>query len=113
MSVPFLPLQAGACTGVGGDYMGAIGDGSFIAGFLCPYIDVVGLLGFGLLVYSAIGTTIYIRTGSVVIPFVLLIMIGGPILSQVASIGVAVATVVILLVLGGVPLFLVRRYSEV
>lgn len=106
------PLQAQACTGVNGDYFGAIGDGSFVAGFLCPYIDVIGLLGFGLLIYGAMATMIFIRTGSVVIPFVLLIILGGPILAQVASIGIAVATVVILLVLGGVPLYLVRRYTQ-
>lgn len=84
----------------------------FLNAFACTYANVAGLLVVGLLVYGAISLSIYIRTGSVVIPFVLLLTTGGATLTQIATPGIAAATVVVLCTGAGAITFLYYRYSR-
>lgn len=84
----------------------------FIKAVTCTYADAAGLLATGLLVYGAVAGSIYIRTGSVIIPFGLLLLTGGATMSAVAGPGVAIATIVVLLVGGGVVAYLYHQYSR-
>lgn len=76
----------------------------FIEALACPYINSMGLVVFGTLMYGAVATSIYIRTGNVAIPTILLFLTGGVVLQQVAGPGVGIATLLVLLT---VPLALV------
>lgn len=106
-------LQAGvaACSEWGGDYTQALQEFAFGDALVCPFWDQIGQLATGLLVWGAIASAIYVKTGSVMIPYVLLLLLGGAVVSQIASIGVTMASIIILGVLGGVPTYFVYRYS--
>lgn len=83
-----------------------------IKAFSCTYANVVGMLVLGLVVYTAVALSIYIRTGSAVIPFVLLLVTGGATMSQVATPAVAAATVLILCTGAGAVTYLYYSYSR-
>jgi len=68
----------------------------FIKAFSCTYANSIGFLVFGLMVVGAIGTSIYIRTGSVAIPAMLVLLTGGASLSVAASPLVAMASIVVI-----------------
>lgn len=87
-------------------------DFEFIAAVTCPYADAVGLLVLGVFVGGAVAGSIYIRTGSVIIPFGLLMLTGGATMSAVAGVAVGLATVVALLVGGGVVTYVYYQYSR-
>jgi hypothetical protein len=92
-------------------YWDALRRFNFGDAFVCPFWDTVGQLATGLLVWGAISTAIYIVNGSIIIPYILLLLLGGVVLTQVASVGVTLAGVIILGVLGAVPTYFVWRYS--
>lgn len=87
-------------------------DFEFIPAVTCVYFETAGLLLTGLLVWSAVAGSIYIRTGSAIIPFILLLLTGGAIMATVASIGIALATVTVLLVGGGVVAYGYHIFSQ-
>lgn len=66
------------------------------AGF-CTYGVPMGEMVVGLLFYGAVGLTLFIRTGSPMIPFVLVLILGGTILAQMASVVSSFAAVLVLL----------------
>lgn len=84
----------------------------FIKAFTCTYFTTAGMLVTGLFVYGAIGISIYIRTGSVVLPAILTLLVGGAVIGQVAAPATAVLTVLVLAVGGGALAFLYRAYSH-
>ncbi len=84
----------------------------FIKAVTCTYANAAGLLVTGLLVYGSISLSIYIRTGSVIIPFVLLLLTGGAVMSQVAGVATAVATLVLLATGAGTLTYLYYRVSR-
>jgi len=84
----------------------------FIKALTCTYANSAGFLATGLIVYGGVAVSIYIRTNSVVIPFVLLLLVGGAIIPQVAGVGVAVATILFLATGAGVLTFLYHRHSR-
>lgn len=92
-------------------YWDALTEFNFGDAFVCPYWDTVGQFATGLLVWGGISAAVYQKTGSIIIPYILLLLLGGSVLAQVASVGVTIAGVVMLAVLGGVPTYLVWRYS--
>lgn len=86
-------------------------DFDFIDAVTCTYADTVGMLVLGMLVFGAVSLSIYIRTGSVIIPFVLLLTTGGVTLASVAPPAIAIATVLLLCTGGGVVAYLYYRHS--
>lgn len=84
----------------------------FMKAVTCTYANVAGYLVTGLLVYGAVAISIYVRTGSVVIPFVLVLTTGGAVMSVVAPPATAIATVLILCVGAGAITVLYHRYSR-
>lgn len=83
----------------------------FIRAFTCTYANVAGFFVVGLFVYGAVGLSIYIRTGSVMIPTVLLLLTGGAIMPQIASPGTSIAAVMLLTAGAGIFALLYYRYS--
>lgn len=63
----------------------------------CTYAVPAGELVVGLLFYGSVALSIYIRTGSMMIPFILVLILGGTILAQMVSIVSQFAAVLILL----------------
>lgn len=90
------------------DYLTAY---EFVKAFTCQYANTTGFVVLGLVVYTAISSSIYIRTGSFIIPLGLLMMLGGAALTQMASVALPVAVLLILVVPAGVMAFLYARYS--
>jgi hypothetical protein len=87
-------------------------DFEFIKAFSCTYASAMGFLVIGLMVYGAISLSIYIQTDSVVIPFVLLLLTGGAVMTQVASVATAIATILLLCTGAGAITLLYYRYSR-
>lgn len=67
------------------------------AGF-CAYGTPMGELVVGTVLYSAIGLNIFIRTGSLIIPFVLMLILGGTVFAQMLAVINTLAGLVILVV---------------
>jgi len=78
----------------------------------CPYANSVGFLTLGLFVYGSISVPIYLTTGSIIIPAVLLLLVGGAVLSQVAAPAMTVAVLVLLGAGAGAIGLLYLRYSR-
>lgn len=83
----------------------------FIRAFTCTYADVVGLLVLGMIVYGAVSLSIYIRTGSVIIPLVLLMTTGGATVAAMSPPAVTAATLLVLFGGGGAIAYLYYRYG--
>jgi len=84
----------------------------FIKAFSCTYFNSAGMLVTGLLVYGGISLSIYIRTDSVLIPTVLLLITGGAVLSQVAAPAIRVAGLLLVTVGAGAVAYLYRRLGR-
>jgi hypothetical protein len=91
----------------------ALRDYEFICAFVAPFLNNMSLLILGLITYGAIGTASFIRTGSPMIPYVMLLMVGGAIASQIAGPGIALITIVVLSIIGGIPVIAYRYYRRV
>lgn len=106
-------LVLAACDGEKKGYEYAL-DFEFFEAVPCTYAGAPALgsiAAVGLLVWFAIGGSIYLRTGSVVLPFGLLFLTGGAILPLVAAPGVGIALLTVLLVGGGVIAFAYHTFS--
>lgn len=66
--------------------------------FFCPYAAPLGDLTVGTVVYLAFMLGIYIRTQSVMIPFILLLVFGGTVLAQMFAVISAPVAMLILIV---------------
>ena len=84
----------------------------FMKAVTCTYANAAGYLVTGLLVYGAVGLSIYLRTGSALIPFVLLLTIGGAVMTVIAPPATAIATILILTVGAGSFTVLYYQYSR-
>lgn len=63
----------------------------------CPYATPLGELAVGSIVYAGFALNIFIRTGSVIVPFILVLLLGGTILAQVYAVISAFAALIILI----------------
>lgn len=64
----------------------------------CVYGGPMGELVVGTIVYSAFALAIFVRTGSLIIPFVMLLVLGGTVLSQMLGVIGSFAGLIILVV---------------
>lgn len=83
----------------------------FIKAVSCTYFSAAGALVTGLLVYGAIASALYVRTGSVMIPLGLLFLTGGAATPMIAGIASPIIAVVLFLAGGGVFAYLYYKYS--
>lgn len=89
----------------------AVANFEFIQAVTCTYAVPAGFLMVGLLVFGAVAGSIYIRTGSVIIPFGLVLLTGGAILTTVAAPAIAFVVITFFLVGGGVVAYAYYRWS--
>lgn len=83
----------------------------FFEAATCVYANPIGFLLVGMIAYGAVSVPIYLRTNSVVIPTVLLLLTGGVVMSQVAAPVTALATITLLMTGAGVLTYLYYKYS--
>lgn len=89
-----------------------LGNWEFVKAVTCQYGNTVGFTTVGLIVWGAVASSIYIRTDSMIIPFGLFLMIGGAVLSQMASVAIPVAALLVLVLPAAVTTYLYIRYSR-
>lgn len=112
-AVPVYPMQLCANAQSNADYLiNRLLNFEFVSAFSCTYAAPAGLLVVGLLVYGGVAGSIYIRTGDVRIPLVLTLLTGGAIIPQVATPGVAVVGIALLISGAGAITLLYYRYSR-
>jgi len=106
-----IPLQSsGFCAGPTGiEYLL---DFKFVKAIACTYANDASFVVVGLLVYSAITLSIFLRTGDIRIPVVLTLLTGGAILPQVAGPGLAIVGIALLVTIAGGMTLLYYRYSR-
>lgn len=83
---------------------------NFVDAFVGTYADPLGIAVVGLLVFGGIALAIYISTGDVRIPVVLLLLTGGVTLGQMASPAVGIAVIMLLLTGAGVITYIFYSY---
>jgi len=105
-------LQGGAYCDTSMAGIDYVRDFAFLKAIACTYASIAGLAVVGLFVYGAVSLSIYIRTGSTLIPMVLLLLTGGAVLPAVASPGVSIAVVMLLTTGAGAFAVLYYKYSQ-
>lgn len=83
----------------------------FMEGIACEYTGQLPLVAVGLLVFGAVASVAYIRTGSVVIPVGYVMLTGGVVIPLVAGPAVAIAVLLVLMAGGGIMAYLYWRFS--
>lgn len=110
LTPPTMPLQGMCSAGLKGyEYLTNF---EFIKAFTCTFANSMGLFVFGTLVYGGISISIYLRTGSAMIPLVLLLITGGVVMAQVAAPVVGMAALLFLIFGAGILTILYQRYSR-
>lgn len=95
----------------GADMTAYLTNFEFVDAIVCQFVDPLGLLVVGLLIYGALAISFFIRTGSPMIPFALALLTGGAISGHIAGPGVAFAMIVMLTIIGGIPVYLYFSYA--
>lgn len=80
----------------GMDFADYLGEFMFVQAGVCYQVSRVGLATLGMISYAAVAIPIYLTTGSIMIPLVLLLLTGGATVSQMAAPGVSLAAIVLL-----------------
>jgi len=94
-------LQSGPCA-AGSSVFDYVINFEFIKAITCPYANAAGFAVTALLVYGAISLVVYIRTDSLVVPFILLVVTGGAVLTQLPAVSAPIAVVLLLGVPAGI-----------
>lgn len=65
---------------------------------ICPFAGPTSMLLVGTVIYSGIGLNIFLRQGSVIIPFVLALILGGTVVGQTIGVISSFVAMIILIV---------------
>lgn len=65
---------------------------------ICPFAGPTSMLIVGTILYSGVGLNIFLRQGSVIVPFILALILGGTILGQTIGVISSFAALLILIV---------------
>lgn len=84
----------------------------FVPAVVCSYSNRLTLPLLAMMVYAGVAVPIYLRTDSILIPFVLLLLTGGATVGQMAGPAAGLAAVVLLLVGSGTFTYLYYEYSR-
>jgi len=87
-------------------------DRNFFCAAASPFLGVLPLPVLGMIVWGTLSMGLFIRTGSPIMPFVLLLLTGGAVGGILAGPALSLVTVLILAVVGGVPLLLYMQYAR-
>lgn len=91
-----------ACTDFN-SYKEFVVNGQFFDAVWCPFGDVMGGIVFALLFFAPLGISLYIFSGSIILPFVLFLILGSVVVVQLPGLAATLVGGVILLAiaLGG------------
>lgn len=89
-----------------------LADFQFVEAASCQYADQMGFLTFGMIVYGGILSSIYLTSGSIVIPAVLLLVVGGAVIAQLAAPAIPFVLLTIILTGGGSIAYLYAKLSS-
>jgi len=106
-------MQVPSWCSAGSGFQDYLGSFEFIKAFGCTASDLGG--GFATvstLVMAAVVLSIYIRTGSVALPAVLVLLTGGVVLSTLAAPAIGIAALLILVFGAGIMTFAYWRYAR-
>lgn len=92
------------CSGTLAD---ALISGRFFDAMVCPHSEILTLVVFGLLVYGAVGGSIYLYTGNAVLPLVLTLILGSVVVVNLPGPALQVLGVFALLLIAAGGYFLV------
>jgi len=92
-----------------GDYMTNF---EYIKAPVCAYADTTGFFTLAAFVYGAVLASIYIRTDSLVIPTVLIVIVGGAVVPQLPGPAIPFAVLLLLIVPSGVVALAYYSYSR-
>lgn len=87
-------------------------DFEFVEAIGCTYADAASFLIVGLLVYTAVASSIYIRTGSMIIPLGILMLGGGAIIGQMAGVASTYAVLLLLIFPAGIMAYVYLKFSR-
>lgn len=87
-------------------------DFEFWAAIGCQYAEPVGFYVFGLIVYTGVALPIYIRTNSITVPAVLLLIIGGVVMPQIAGVATPIARFLIVMSFAGSFVLLYYKFGR-
>lgn len=93
------------------EYVDTGGNVSIVQGAVCQYSDPFGIELVGFLFWAGLALGLYVRTGSILMPYVLTLVMGSIMLSFVAPIGVAMVVPMTLGIAGYIAPKLYRKYS--
>ncbi|MFW5918080.1 MAG: hypothetical protein ACOCR0_01225 [Haloferacaceae archaeon] len=86
-------------------------EGDFVEAVACPFVDAGGELLLGLLLFAGLGLAIAVYTESVTVPAVLMLLLGGLIISFIPGPMSNVAIMVLVILVGMLIFVLVRGRS--
>lgn len=93
------------------DCSGSLADaliaGKFFDAMVCPHSEILGLVVFGLIVYGAVGGSLYLFTGNAVMPLVLTLILGSVVVVNLPGPALQILGVFALLLLAAGGYFLV------
>lgn len=84
----------------------------FFKAAACPFVSRTGLALTAMIVYGAVAIPIQLRTGSVMIPVVLLLLTGGATFATISAPAVSIGTILLLLAGPGAITLLLYAYSR-
>ena len=94
------------------EYVNPGGNVSLVQGAVCQYSDPFGIQVVGVLFWAALALALYIRTGSILLPYLLTLIFGSVVLSTIVPIAVAVVVPMTLGVAGYIAPEIYRKYSQ-
>lgn len=83
----------------------------FVEAITCQYADPLGMGLFAMIVYTGISGSIYIRTGSTILPLGLLLLGGGAFVGQLVGVATPYVVAMLLLIPAGVTAYIYQRFS--
>jgi hypothetical protein len=89
-----------------------VGEYRFFEATSCFVITRTGIPLLAMIVYGAIAIPIQLRTGSVTIPAVLLLLTGGATMATIAAPAISIATIVLIMAVPGAVTLLLYAYSR-
>jgi hypothetical protein len=103
-----------SCKGVDAS-MSGFASGEWIQSLICTYAGAGGMsiTAFGLVVWATISSMNYIRTQSLIMPMVLLILLGSVALTMLPAVGIGVAAVLLLGGGAGFVVLMLRRLDRI
>lgn len=94
------------------DPLSLFGSGEFLKALVCTFGDVMTVAGFLLFCWFIVSAMSYIRTQSIAMPIVMLLLIGGATVPQLPSVGLQVAAIGILGGISGIVVLVARRIDS-